>query len=76
MNNEFDMQKMLGSFSDHETDQLKKAVKTRNVSGLMSKLSENDRKTLNTLLTDQKAREELMSSPQVQQLLQAFMKGK
>ena len=49
-------------------------IKNRNVNQLVSALSDSDKRTLSNLLNDQKAREELLNSPQVKQFLNTFMK--
>ncbi len=49
-------------------------IKNRNVNQLISALNDSDKKMLNALLKDKKARDELLSSPEVKQFLNTFIK--
>lgn len=73
MNNNINTEKLFDALKGSNKN-LESGIKNRNVNQLISALSDSDKAMLNNLLKDQKARDELLSSPQVKQFLNTFMK--
>ena len=73
MNNNINTEKLFDALKGSNKN-LESGIKNRNVNQLISALSDSDKAMLDNLLKDQKARDELLSSPQVKQFLNTFMK--
>lgn len=57
-------------------DEIKKAAQKADVSSLMGMLSSKDKEVFNSLLKNKQARDELLGSPEAQELLRKLMGGK
>lgn len=73
MNNNINPEKLFEALKG-ENKNLDEGIRRRNVNQLISALDESEKKMLNSLLNDKKAREKLLSSPEVKMLLNSFMK--
>ncbi len=71
MDNNINTEKLFEALKGNNKN-MDKGIKNRNVNQLISALSDSDKAMLNNLLKDQKARNELLNSPQVKQFLNNF----
>ncbi len=58
------------------SDKIKKALGNTDVSALLGMLSEKDKEVFSGLLKDKKARQELLASPEAQNLMEKLMGGR
>lgn len=65
------------NFSDKDINgKIKNAIKNKDASTLLSSLSENDKKLFDSLLRDEKARNEILSSPEAHAIITALFGGR
>ncbi|MBQ5910700.1 MAG: hypothetical protein IIW94_01660 [Clostridia bacterium] len=56
--------------------EMKNAIKNADTASLMSSLSAEDKKVLDTLLNDDARRQEFLSSPEAKAIISALFKGR
>ncbi len=76
MNNSINPQKIDKLSGGGLTQEMKKAIKNKDASALMSQLNDDERQLLNTLMQDKKAREDLLNSPQLKKMLDSLLNGR
>ena len=57
-------------------EQINRAIKNNDAASLVSALSDEDKKLLDTLLKDEKARKEFLSSKEAGAIISALFKGR
>lgn len=73
MNNGINPQNFNKMFDKKTAQILKKAVSQGNTDQLLSSLSDKDKENFNHLLKDKAARDKLLSSPEVKELLKGLL---
>lgn len=76
MSNSIDPQKLNGLSGAGLTEEMKKAIKNKDASALMSQLSDSERQFLDTLMKDKEARDNLLSSPKLKTMLDSLLNGR
>lgn len=62
--------------SENMSSDIKNAIKKKDAQSLLSSLNDEDKKLLDSLLKDEKARNEFLSSPEARMLFSTLFKGR
>ena len=79
-NNNIDKQKLFDALAassggKFDANKLNSMVGKRDVSSLLSALSEEDKRKLNAAMADKESLQQLLNSPQAKMLMNTFLKG-